>query len=96
VQSDLNDEYVAFPHVRWVNNENEEEKLISSLNTLGYTEFDILCNLNYLEKKLFQNCISPYFDHCWFYKIGKYNTRGEYMVRRVYIYSDLKPYLRVS
>jgi hypothetical protein len=96
VQSDLNDEHVIFPHVRCVNNENEELKLISSLNTLDYTEFDILCNLNCLEKKLFQNCILPYFDHCSFYEIGKYNTRGEYMVRRVYIYSDLKPHLRVS
>jgi hypothetical protein len=95
VQSDLNDEHVAFPHVRCVNNENEELKLISCLNTLGYIEFDILCNLDCLEKKLFQNCISPCFDHCSFYGIGKYNTRGEYMVRRVYIYLDLKPPLRV-
>jgi hypothetical protein len=29
-------------------------------------------------------------------ELEKYNTRGEYMVRRVYIYSDLKPHLRVS
>jgi hypothetical protein len=71
VKSDLNDEHVVFPHVRCVNNENEELKLISSLNTLGYTEFDILCNPNCLEKKLFQNCILPIFDHCSFYGIGK-------------------------
>jgi hypothetical protein len=71
VQSDLNDEHVVVPHVRCVNNENKELKLISSLNTLGYTEFDILCNLNCLQKKLFQNCISPCFDHCSFYGIGK-------------------------
>jgi hypothetical protein len=34
VQSDLNDEHVIFPHVHCVNNENEELKLISSLNNL--------------------------------------------------------------
>jgi hypothetical protein len=59
VQSDLNDEHVIFSHVRCINNKNKELKPISSLNSLGYTEFDILCNLNCLEKKLFQNCISP-------------------------------------
>jgi hypothetical protein len=62
-------------------------------DTLGYIDFDILCNLNYLEKKL---SILPCFDHCLFYGIGKYNTHGKYMVRRVYIHSDLKLYLRVS
>jgi hypothetical protein len=92
----LNNEHVVFRHVHCVNNDNEELKLISSLNTLGYIEFDILCNLNCLEKKLFQNCISPCFDHCSLYGIGKYNSRGEYMMCQVYIYSDLKPHLRVS
>jgi hypothetical protein len=29
-------------------------ELISSLNTLGYIEFDVPCNLNCLEKKLSQ------------------------------------------
>jgi hypothetical protein len=86
VQSDLSDEHVAFPYVRCVNNENEELKLISSFNTLGYIEFDILCNLDCLENKLFQNCISPCFDHCSFYEIGKYNICEEYMVHWMYIY----------
>jgi hypothetical protein len=31
---------------------HNELKLLSSLNTLGYIEFDVLCNLNNLEEKL--------------------------------------------
>jgi hypothetical protein len=31
---------------------HDELKLLSSLNTLGYIEFDVLCNLNNLEEKL--------------------------------------------
>ena len=32
---------------------HDELKLLSSLNTLGYIEFDVLCNLNNLKEKLF-------------------------------------------
>jgi hypothetical protein len=31
---------------------HDELKLLSSLNTLLYTEFDVLCNLNNLEEKV--------------------------------------------
>jgi hypothetical protein len=31
---------------------HDEQKLLSSLNTLGYVKFDVLCNLNNLEDKL--------------------------------------------
>jgi hypothetical protein len=31
---------------------NDELKLLSSLNTLGYIEFDVLCNVNNLKEKL--------------------------------------------
>jgi hypothetical protein len=31
---------------------HDELKLLSSLNTLSYIEFDVLCNLNNLEEKL--------------------------------------------
>ena len=33
----------------------DELKLLSSLNTLGYIEFDVLCNLSCLEERLFAN-----------------------------------------
>jgi hypothetical protein len=32
---------------------HDEQQLFSSLNTLSYIEFDILCNLNCLEERLF-------------------------------------------
>ena len=38
-----------------IDNQNAEIRLLSSLNTLGYIEFDIPCNLNTLKKKLFMN-----------------------------------------
>jgi hypothetical protein len=31
---------------------DDKLKFLSSLNTLGYIEFDVLCNLNNLEEKL--------------------------------------------
>jgi hypothetical protein len=38
--------------IRTFNGVHDELKLLSSLNTLGYIEFNILCNLNNLEEKL--------------------------------------------
>ena len=35
---------------------HDELKLLSSLNTLGYIEFDVLCNLNNLKEKLSFSC----------------------------------------
>ena len=68
----------------------DELKLMSSLNTLGYIEFDILCDLNYLEEKFFAyselTCLSDYTNHF----IGKYNCKREYLVHKVYICSNLK------
>lgn len=42
---------VEFKHVIHIASENEELKLLSSLNTWGYIQFDDLCPLNCLEKK---------------------------------------------
>jgi hypothetical protein len=67
-----------------------ELKLLSSLNTLGYIEFDVLCNLNNLEEKLSFSAellwLSKHTDHF----IGRYNWKGEYMVHRVCICSNMK------
>ena len=41
-------------HVIHMANANDELKLLSSLNTLGYIEFEVFCNLNYLENRLVQ------------------------------------------
>jgi hypothetical protein len=69
---------------------HDELKLLSCLNTLGYIEFDMLCNLNYLEDTLFAcSKLTRLHNHTYHF-IGRYNYNGQYMVHRVYIYSDLK------
>ena len=40
-------------HFLHIASEFDELKLLSSLSTLGYIELDVLCNLSYLEEKLF-------------------------------------------
>jgi hypothetical protein len=67
----------------------DELKLLSSLNTLGYIEFDVLCYLNYLKEKLY-----AYTELLWFYRhtyhvFGKYYNTGQYMVQRVYICTNM-------
>jgi hypothetical protein len=52
----------------------DELKLMSSLNTLGYIDFNVFCNLNYLEEKLY-----AYDDFSWlsrhtYYIFGKYSN----------------------
>ena len=39
-------------HVIHIASANDELKLLSSLNTLGYIEFEVFCNLNCLENRL--------------------------------------------
>jgi hypothetical protein len=69
---------------------HDELNLLSSLNTLGYIELDVLCNLNNLEKNLsFSVDLSWLFKHTY-HVIGRYNWKGEYMVHQVYIYSNMK------
>ena len=69
--------------------EKDELKLLSSLNTLGYIEFDTLCALSSLQEK-FKCAELPRLSRCTYHFIGKYNYNGEYMVHRVYICSNLK------
>jgi hypothetical protein len=69
--------------------EQDKLKLLSSLNTLGYIEFDTLCALTTLEEKFTFADLSR-LSRCTFHFIGKYNNKGEYMVHRVYICSNLK------
>jgi len=68
----------------------DELKLLSSLNTLGYIEFDIPCDLSCLEEKLFAcselRCLSNHTYHF----VGKNNSKGEYFVHKVYICSNTK------
>ena len=70
-------------------NEQDELKLLSSLNTLGYIEFNTLCTLSNLKEKFLCTEL-PRLSRCAYHFIGKYNYKEEYMVHRVYIYSNLK------
>jgi hypothetical protein len=67
----------------------DELKLMSSLNTLGYIEFDVLCNLNYLEEKLYAYADFPWLSRHKYHVFGKYNNKGQYMVQRVHICTNL-------
>ena len=68
----------------------DEVKFIYSFNTLGYIEFDVLCNLNNLKEKLSFSTNLLCLSKNTFQVIGKYNCKGEYMVHRVYILSNIK------
>jgi hypothetical protein len=63
----------------------DELKLMSSLNTLGYIDFNVLCNLNYLEEKLYAYADFPWLSRHTYHVFGKYSNQGQYMVQRVYI-----------
>jgi hypothetical protein len=68
---------------------NDELKLLSSLHTLGYIEFDNLCNLDCLEEKLFTHADLPWFTNYTYHVIGQYDNNGQYMIHRVYICENL-------
>jgi hypothetical protein len=68
---------------------NDEQKLLSSLHTFGYIEFDVLCNLDCLAEQLSKYADLPCFSEHTYHAIGKYNNKGEYMIHRVYICENL-------
>ncbi len=73
--------------------DQEEMKLLSFLYTLGYIEFDVLCDLNTLEKKFYD---FPCYSWNNYHAIGKYNNKGDYMVHRVYICSEMNTPLNMK
>ena len=76
-------------HLLLIATERDKLKLLSSLNTLGYIEFDTLCALNSLREN-FLCAELPWLFRCTYHFIGKYKCNGEYMVHRVYICPNLK------
>ena len=68
---------------------NDELKLISSLKTLGYIEFDVLCNLSDLEEQLFEHAELSWCSRHTYHAIGKYDNNGKYLIHRVYICANL-------
>jgi hypothetical protein len=85
----LNDIHDVSKYVHCLVNKKDELELLSSFNTLGYIEFDILCNLNCLKEKLKFDSRLLSFHYCSLH-IGKYDNKGEYLVHKVYICSNLK------
>jgi hypothetical protein len=79
----------ANKHIITIGSINEEMGLVSSLNTLGYIEFNDLCNLNNLKDKLFMCNDLPLLSRNKFRAAEQYNYEGEYMIHRVYICSNL-------
>jgi hypothetical protein len=69
--------------------ERDKLKLLSSLNTLGYIEFDTLCALSSLREKFLCTEL-PWLSRYTYHFIGKYNYNGEYMVQQIYICLNLK------
>ena len=67
----------------------DELKLLSSLNNLGYIEFDVLCNFSYLNEKLFAYVDLPCLCRHTYHVIDRYNNIGQYMIHRVYICANL-------
>ena len=63
-------------HVIHIATKTDELKLLSSLYTLGYIEFDVLCNLDCLEESLFKYADLPWFSKHTYLVIGKYNNKG--------------------
>nr|CAD40002.3 OSJNBb0052B05.5 [Oryza sativa Japonica Group]CAE75887.1 B1234D02.11 [Oryza sativa Japonica Group] len=82
-----------FKHAVHIANEVEERKLLSSLNTLGYVQFDDFCELDNLKEKLFAKSDLLCPINAIFHIFGKYNDRGIYLVHRVFICSDLEKHV---
>jgi hypothetical protein len=74
-----------FKHIVHLASENEELKLLSSLNTLGYIKFDDPCELSDLKDKLFAKDNLPRPANARFHILGTYNDREVYLVYIVFI-----------
>jgi hypothetical protein len=85
----LYDTHAEVRRVHCIDSEKEEFKIISSLNCLGYIEFDFVCDLNSLENELFQKSSLLYLDYYTFHALGLYDNNNSYIVQKVYICSDL-------
>jgi len=82
-------------HVNHIDSGMKELKLISSLKTLGYIEFDVLCNLSDLEEHLFAHVELPCCSRHTYHAIGKYDNNGKYLIHQVYICANLNPILLI-
>jgi hypothetical protein len=68
--------------------DTNELNLLSSLDTFGYIEYDVPCDVNIVEKRMFCQTKLPLLTRNKFYVTDSYDN-CVFMVHRVYIYSDL-------
>jgi hypothetical protein len=61
-----------------------ELNLLSSLDTFGCIEYDVICDLNIVEKRIFCQIKLPLLTRNFFHAIRSYDI-GVFMVHRVYI-----------
>jgi hypothetical protein len=79
-------------HLIHVTCDTNELNLLSSLDTFGYIEYNVPCDLNIVEKRMFCQTKLPVLTRNNFHAIGSYDYSGVLMVHRVYSYSDLNPH----
>jgi hypothetical protein len=84
----LDDTHAEVRRVHCIDSEKEELKIISSINCLGYIEFDFVCDMNSLENELFQKSGLLYLDYSTFHALGLYDSNNSYIVQKVYICSE--------
>jgi hypothetical protein len=65
--------------------------LLSSLDTFGYNEYDVPCDINIVEKRMFCQTKLPLLTWNNFHAIGSYD-KGVFMVHRISICSDFNPH----
>jgi hypothetical protein len=71
--------------------DTNELNLLSSLDTFNYTEYDVPCHLNIVEKRMFYQTKLPLLIRNNFHAISSYDN-GVFIVHRAYICSDLNPH----
>ena len=76
-------------HVVHIASDKDELKLLSSLKTLVYIEFDVLCNLIDLEKQLFEHAELPWCSRHTYHSTSKYDNNGKHLIHRIYIFANL-------
>ena len=76
-------------YVNHIDSGMNELKILSSLKTLGYIEFNVLCNLSDLEEQLFEHAELSWCSRHTYHAIGKYDNNGKYLIHRVYICANL-------
>jgi hypothetical protein len=78
-------------HLIHVTCDTNELNLLHSLDTFVYSKYDVPCDLNIVEKRMFCQTKLPLLIRNNFHAISSYDN-GVFMVHRVYICSNLNPH----